>query len=789
MHLIGKSVPRTEDERLITGRGRFTDNFQFANESHLIVVRSPHAHAKIARIDVTAARQAPGVLCALTGFDFAQDGLGSPPTEWFVPLGPVTRIRGALFYPLNLILPVEKVRHVGEPVAIVVAESAQEAREAAELVEVDYEPLDSLATLKMAIERGPDVPQIWDNCPGNLCGTIDIGDREKCAAAFAGADVIVKASVNNNRVIGSPMEPRAAVGYVDPETGAMTLICGTQLPNPVHQALVKHVFRTTEDGIRVLSPDMGGGFGTRVSVFPEYIFVLWCARRLGRPVRWLGDRCEAFLSDPHGRDSYCVAELALRRDGKIAGLKVETWANIGAYSGVAGALVPVAGGPRVQTGVYDVPALDMQVHVLFTNTVNVAPYRGAGQPEAVYLIERLLDLAAIKLGIDRIRIRRINLLAKDAFPYKSAAGAVYDSGEYEIGMDMALRNADWYGFEARAAASRRLGKRRGIGIANYVQVSGGAPEEWGKIEVDRDGFVTYASGTHSHGQSHATTYAQIVAHQLRVPLDRIRIVQGDTTRVKDGQGTHGSRSLFKAGEIAMQCSPLIIEKARRLAAQKFEAPPEGVQFEDDHFSIRNTNFTADLFELAGFSLDLPANAPEGLKGGLVVELKLKIFAANFPSGTHVCEVEVDPETGHVDILRYTAVDDAGRLVNPMVAEGQIHGGIAQGIGQALQEEIVYSEDAAQLTTGSFMDYGMPRAADLPIFDVTFQEVPSPTSQLGVKGIGESGSTGAPPALISAIVDAIKEFGVSHIDMPATPEKIWRAIHRNSRTTLPAAASG
>ncbi len=614
----------------------------------------------------------------------------------------------------------------------------------------------------------------YDEAPHNLCCEIEVGDTRSCEEAFSRAAHVVSIDVVNSRITGVPMEPRASVGDFDATTGTFTLITGNQLPNNTRDALADHVFHQPHDKIRVISPDMGGGFGTRSQCFPENVFVLWCARVLHRPVKWLSDRSECFLTDTHGRDSLWRASLALDAVGRIAGLRIDTLSNLGAYPGHAGPLVPISAGPRVLTGVYRVPALHARIRVVFTNTATVAPYRGAGQPEAVYLIERLLDLAALRTGIDRIALRRQNILLSREFPYLNTAGATYDSGDYVAGMDLALAEADWTGFVERRHAARRRGLLRGIGFANYVQVSGGAPAEWGKVMVRRDGVIEFRVGTHNHGQGHETSFAQIIADRLQIPMAGITIVEGDTARVTSGSGTHGSRSLFKGGQIMVDACAGVIDKAKQIAALCYGVDPDSVTYADGNLAVRHTNIVLSLFEVAALAETHDA-LPDTLRGPLAAEVNFVTHDCNFPSGTHICEVEVDPETGAVSLARYVAVDNAGRLINPMIAEGQMHGGIVQGIGQALLEQIVYDEQSGQLLTGSFQDYCMPRADDLPSIEVTFQEVASPTNTLGVKGIGESGPTGALPAVISAVVDALSDLGVEHVEMPAHPERVWRSI--------------
>ena len=770
MDTIGKPILRVEDDRLVRGNGAYAADHDRPNQAYLAILRSPHAHANIERIDVAPALAMPGVLLVYTGADYADAGLGIPHAAK-PPLGPVSRLRSEMISPPNKVLPTDRVRFVGEPVAIVVAETAAEARDAIDMIEIDYAPIDAVTDIAVAVRPG--APQIWDEAPGNLCCELDIGDAEACAQAFAGAAHVVSLEVVNNRITGAPMEPRAALGDFDPATDSFTLISGTQSPNNNRDTLADHVFHHPRDKIRVISPDMGGGFGTRSQCFSEFIFVLWTARALKRPIKWQGDRSECFLSDTHGRDGVWNASLAFDDDGHIAGMRVRTLSNLGAYPGHAGPLVPVSAGPRVQTGCYKVPALHALVGVVFTNTGTVAPYRGAGQPEAVYLIERLLDLAATKLGIDRIELRRRNILASAAFPYLSPTGATYDSGDYGAGMDLALKKADWDGFAARRGDAKRRGMMRGIGFSNYVQVSGGAPAEWGNVLVRPDGVVELHIGTHSHGQGHATTFAQILASRLQIGVDQIRLIEGDTKIVTSGGGTHGSRSLFKGSEIISQGCDGVIDRAKRLAAFRYEVDADSVLYDEGGLKVPHTNFACSLFEIADFAATCP-DLPEDLRGPLARAVDYSTFACNFPSGTHICEVEIDPDTGKMTLERYTAVDDAGRLINPMIAEGQMHGGITQGIGQAMLENIVY-DASGQLLTASFQDYGMPRADDLPNIDVIFQEVASPTNRLGIKGIGESGPTGAAPAIVSAAIDALREYGIEHIEMPLQPERLWRAL--------------
>ena len=745
--LIGQPIPRLEDDRFLRGLGRYTDDHRRPDAAYLHVLRSPHGHADIVAIDTMAARQSPGVLMVATGADYVAAGLGHPHTNP-PALTKNSRLRAPMINPPNLVLARDRVRYAGEPVAFVVADTADRARDAAERIAVTYRARPAVTDLAAA--TAPGAPQIWDEAPDNIAGEMDVGDEAACAAAFVGAAHIVTADVVNNRIYGCPMEPRGALAAHDPVTGHLTLVTGHQLPNPVRDSLAR-VFNIPAGQLRLISPDMGGGFGVRSQTFPENIFLLWAARTLNRSVRWRGDRTESFLTDPHARESLWHGELALARDGQILGLRIRSTASLGAYPGHAGALVPLSAGPRVLTGAYAIPALAAHVTVVFTNTMTVAPYRGAGQPEAIYLVERLMDQAARQTGIDRITLRRRNLLATKNFPVLTATGASYDSGDYADAMAQALHRSDWDGFPARRAAAEARHRLAGIGLANYVQAAAGAPAEWGSLTVDEK--IVFRVGTHSHGQGHATTYAQIVADQLGIGIEAIRILEGDTSEVLAGMGTHGSRSLFKAADIALECAASIIAQARALAADLYGVDPEAVTYADGELRTQASNVVYGLADFPGLSAEYHYNS----------------FATNYPSGTHVCEVEVDPETGALEILRYTAVDDAGRLINPLISFGQMHGGIVQGIGQAALEQMTYAD--GQLLSASFQDYAIPRADDLPAIDVTFQQVVSPTNKLGIKGIGESGPTGSPPALISAILDALD---VVHIDMPATPERIWRA---------------
>ncbi len=771
---IGQSVLRVEDHRLVRGHGRFTGDVDLPGQVWLQVVRSPHANARIRRIDVAAARAAPGVLAVLTGDDYAAEGFGTSAIDFLNIEGGAFRYREGttLFLPENSVLATERVRFVGDSIALIVAETNDRARDAAELVEIDFEPLPSVAHAVSALEPG--APPVWDEAPDNVCADVEYGDAATCDAAFAEAVHVVGIDVVNNRVILNPMEPRGAIGDYDGETGVHTVYATSQIPHRVKTMLADEVFRVAGEKVRVICKDMGGGFGGRGSPYPEYLFVAWCARLLGRPVKWICERSEGFLTDTQGRDNVSHAELALDADGRFLALRVSTIANMGAYPGRVGPMVPVVLGPRVQTTVYAIPALYARIRVAYTNTVSIFPYRGAGQPEANYLAERLIEEAARETGIEAIELRRRNHIPATSMPYRTPVDVTYDSGEYDENLRKAMALADWDGFEARKRDTASRGLKRGRGIAKYIQVAAGAPFEWGAIEIGPDGVVELRSGTHNHGQGHETAFAQVVVERLGVPFDSVRLVMGDTALIPRGQGAHGSRSMILAGPLIAINSEKIIDRARRIAAIRLEAAEADIGFADGRLTVAGTDLSLDLFEVAAIAAG-DETLPEDLRGPLAAESDYTTPQPTYPSGTHVCEVEVDPETGSSRIVRFTAIDDVGRAVNPMILFGQSHGGIAQGVGQALLEDCRYDAETGQLLTGSLMDYCLPRADDLPSIEVGLHEALTPVNVLGVKGAGESGSTGAPPAVINAIVDALEECGVTRLDMPATPERVWRAI--------------
>ncbi len=761
---IGQPVRRKEDTRFLTGQGHYTDDLDLPGQAHAHILRSPHAHAIINGMDLAAARAAPGVLAVLTAADAHADGLGLIPLQVDIPSSQ------PVFCPPRPILAEARVRFVGDPVALVIAETRAQAQDAAELIEIDYDPLPSVTDTARAMD--PDAPVIWADHQrrDNLCVMWDSGRAEETDAAFAAAERSVTLSFINQRLVGNPMEPRVAIG--DWQDGQHILHSPTQGVIRVRESLAKFIFKVPNEKMRVISPDVGGGFGLRGKLFPESAMVLWAAKRLGRPVKWRSGRTETFLCDPHGRDHVTTAEMAFDAQGKALGVRVRTDAAMGAYLMDFGPRIPTVAGARIAGTVYDVQAVHQQVRCVFTNTASTDAYRGAGRPETAYVMERLLDMGAASFGIGREEIRARNYVRPDQIPYRNTAGNLIDSGHFAETQAMALDLADWAGFPARRAASEAAGKKRGIGIGYFIEASGGQPFEWARVRMADDGRAKLHVGTFSHGQGHATAFAQIVSERLGVPFDSIDLIQGDTDQVANGGGTGGSRSSQMGGVATLRASDLVMAKAKRIAAHLLEAGIADIAWEDGAFRVAGTDLAtgwAQVIEAARDPARLPAGETPGLDEQLVYKRDTE---CNFPNGCHVAEVEIDPETGQVTLARYAAVDDCGKLINPMLVHGQAHGAIMQGIGQAMLEHARYDDDSGQFLTATFQDYAMPRAADAPDFALGFNIVPTPTNELGVKGAGEGGSCGAPPAIVSAVADAL---GVPHIDMPVTPEKVWRAL--------------
>ncbi|MGO9785272.1 MAG: xanthine dehydrogenase family protein molybdopterin-binding subunit [Stellaceae bacterium] len=767
---MGQSVRRTEDPRFITGHGRYTDDVSLPRQAVGYVLRSPHAHARIRKIDTTAAIQAQGVLGVFTAADLAKDGIGRIPCV--VPLknrdgSPVVLVE----HPL---LAEGKARHVGDGVAFIVAETLSEAKDAAELIDVDYEALP--AAVETSAANAPGQPLVWDEIPGNLCFDWESGDRKAVEAGFAKAKHVVALTLINNRLVANSMEPRGALGFYDPGEARFMLTTSTQGSHVIRRLLAANIFKLPENRFRVVTPDVGGGFGMKLFLYPEQGLVLYASRKLGRPVKWTGERGESFLTDAHGRDNVTSARLALDGDLNFLALEVETTANLGAYLSNFGTFIPTMAGTAMLAGCYRTPAAIVRVKGVFTNTVPVDAYRGAGRPEANYVIERLVDHAARQLKVSPAELRRRNFIPPAAMPYKTALGLSYDSGDFAKNMDDALKTADFAGFPARRAKAKARGRLLGFSIATYIEQCGGGFDEAAEIRFDSSGAVTVIVGSQSSGQGHQTAYAQLAADGLGIPFDRVRVHQGDTDVVGFGRGTGGSRSLPVGGVAVTMAVRRIIDKGKKIAAHRLEAAEADLEFAEGFYVVAGTDKRIAMTEVAQAAFN-PLLLPPGFEPGFDETAHFLPAAHTFPNGCHACEIEIDPETGATRIARYVVVDDFGNVVNPMLLEGQVHGGVGQGVGQALVELCVYDGASGQLLSGSFMDYAMPRANDIPPIEFAVNVVPCTTNPLGVKGAGEAGAIGAPPAVINAMVDALAELGVGSIDMPATPQNVWRAINQ------------
>jgi carbon-monoxide dehydrogenase large subunit len=763
---IGQGVSRFEDPRLIQGGGRYTDDIKLPGMAHGVVLRSPHAHAKIKSIDTAAAKAAPGVLCVLTAADVKVAGFSDLP----VP-GNLKRRDGSPQYkPRYPILAEDRVRWVGDYVAFVVAETVAQAMDAAELIQVDYEPLPAVTSTAEAPK--PSAPRVWEDCADNICFVELVGDKAATDAAFARAAHTVKHRFVINRVTAVSMEPRGAVGDYHAADGRYTLYTALQRPHPVRADLAK-LLKVSESKVRIITGDTGGSFGMKSPIFNEMPLVLLASKLTGRPVKWISTRSEAFLSDAQGRDNVTEAELALDKDGTFLALRVKTVAAIGAYlQANMPAFIFNAG---TLAGCYRTPAIHVDITGVFSNTNPVRPYRGNGRPEAAYVIERMVDLAAGELGIDPAELRRRNYIAPSAMPFKTGLTFTYDSGEFEKNMDLALALADFKGFKARKSTARKAGRLRGFGISNTIERAAAASTEGAEVRFDRSGTATLFSGSNTQGQGHETVLKQLVCDRLGLDPHTMQYVQGDTDQVFYGEGTGGSRSATMAGSATHLATEKIVAKARAIAAHMLKVNPDELNFADGVFSSKATNRTLTVQEIAKESFD-PAKLPQGMEAGLSATAVYTAPLANYPNGCHICEVEIEQDTGKVEIVRYSVVDDVGTVLNPLLLHGQIHGGIAQGVGQVLMEDIHFDAQG-QLVTGSFMDYAMPHAHDFCDMEVESNPVPTKTNPLGVKGAGEAGCVGALPAVANALVDALAEFGVKHIEMPATPERVWRAMQR------------
>ncbi len=766
---IGQAVRRVEDQRFLTGQGRYVDDLDLHGLCHGVTVLSPHAHAKIKRINTAKAKAAPGVLAVLTGADVAADHLGAltahlMPEDFGAPKGHRT------FLP---ILNAEYVRFVGDRVAFVVAETLAQARDAADLVEVEYETRPVVVNLEDAAK--PDAPKVWDDNPnGNTAFRLMFGNKDATDAAFAKAKHVVKLRVENNRLSPVSMEPRVSVGDYSQADDFYTLYTASQNPHGARMEM-SHVFHVPENQIRVVAPDVGGGFGLKGGTFPDDVLVLWAAKRLRRPVKWLATRSESMLTDHHGREMIYFGELALDEHGKILALKTHMMFQVGAYF-VGAALAAGAFSIRFVPAAYDIQTMLLTSQGLFTNTSQSGPYRGAGRPEAAYFIERLIEHAAHQIGMEPAEIRRRNLIPPNKMPYSTPTLWTYDSGEFVRLMDKCISNSDWKGYAARKKASKDKGKLRGRAVSYYIEF-GGIFNERMDLRFNPDGTLNVLGGTHSHGQGHATVFPQIVHDMLGVPFETIRYIQGDTAQVPIGRGTYGARSAMVGGNALVKASEAMIEKGKAMAAMLMEADAADLEFKDGQYRVVGTDKAITIVDLAKAAYAPMGPLTQKFGVGLEATGSYSAEPPSHPNGSHVCEIEVDPDTGEVTIDRYFVVDDLGRILNPMIVRGQIHGGVVQGIGQALIEHQVYDRQSGQLLSGSFMDYGMPRADTMPDVDATLEEVPCKTNLLGVKGIGESGTIGAPPTIINALIDALKPLGVNQIDMPATPGRVWETIRR------------
>jgi carbon-monoxide dehydrogenase large subunit len=778
--VIGQSVLRKEDARFLTGTGQFTDDVTMARQTHAFFLRSPHAHATIRAIDVKKAKAAPGVVGVFTGADMT--GVNGLPCGWLI-----TGTDGKpMNEPPHPVLAQGKARYVGDAVALVVAETIDQAKDAAEMIEVDYDVLPAVVGSVDALKPG--APQLHEQAPGNKCYTWALGDKAAVDAAFAKAAHVTKLDLVNNRLVPNAIEPRAAVASWSRADDAYTLYVTSQNPHVERLLMTAFVLGLPEHKVRVIAPDVGGGFGSKIYLYPEETAMVWASKRVNRPIKWAAERSESFLSDAHGRDHVTHAELALDANGKFLALSVQTTANMGAYLSTFASCIPTILYATLLAGQYTTPAIHCEVTAVFTNTAPVDAYRGAGRPEATYVVERIVHQAAVETGIAQDELRRRNFIRE--FPYQTPVALSYDIGNYDQTLDAANQIADAAGFAARKAEAKQRGKLRGLGYASYIEACRLAPSnvagalgaraglyEAGEVRVHPTGSVTVFTGSHSHGQGHETTFAQVVAARLGVPVENVDVVHGDTGRIPLGMGTYGSRSLAVGGMAVVKATDKIIAKGKKIAAHLLEASDADIEFHDGKFTVAGTDRSKTFGEVA-LTAYVPHNYPlDKLEPGLNETAFYDPTNFTYPAGTHICEVEVDPDTGVVQVVAFTASDDFGNIINPMIVEGQVHGGLAQGIGQALLEHCVYDASSGQLLTGSMMDYALPRADDVPSFKVDTKVTPCTHNPLGSKGCGEAGAIGSPAALMNAVLDALAPVGVTHLDMPASPHRVWKAIQQ------------
>ncbi|HEX4884435.1 MAG TPA: xanthine dehydrogenase family protein molybdopterin-binding subunit [Casimicrobiaceae bacterium] len=777
-NVIGQAVRRKEDVRYLTGAGQYTDDVNPPHHTHACFLRSPHAHARIRAIDTSRAKAAPGVVAVFVGDDL--EGVNGLPCGWLI-----TGTDGKpMNEPPHPVLAKGKVRHVGDTVALVIAETPHEAKDAAELIDVDYEVLPAVVNCVDALK--PEAPQVHDEAPGNRCYTWALGDKAAVDAAFARAAHVSKLDIVNNRLIPNAIEPRAAVASYSRADDAYTLYVSNQNPHVERLLMTAFVLGLPEHKVRVIAPDVGGGFGSKIYLYAEETAMVWAAKRVGRPIKWAAERSESFVSDAHGRDHVTHAELAMDADGKFLGMRVQTTANLGAYLSTFASCIPTILYATLLAGQYTTPAIHCEVTAVFTNTVPVDAYRGAGRPEATYVVERLVHQAAVDMKLPQDEIRRRNFIR--TFPYQTPVALTYDTGDYEASLDEAMKLADVSGFPARRAEAAKRGRLRGLGYASYIEACGLAPSniagalgaraglfEAGEVRVHPTGSVTVFTGSHSHGQGHETTFAQVVASRLGISVDSVDVVHGDTGRVPFGMGTYGSRSLAVGGTAIVKALDKIVAKGRKIAAHLLEAAETDIEFADGKFTVAGTDRSKTFGEIA-LTAYVPHNYPlDKLEPGLDETAFYDPTNFTYPAGTHICEVEVDPETGVVEVVAFSACDDFGTIINPMIVEGQVHGGVTQGLGQALLENCIYDRESGQLLSGSFMDYAVPRAMDVPSFKVATTVTPCTHNPLGAKGCGEAGAIGAPAAMMNAVHDALAGAGVAYLDMPASPQRVWQAI--------------
>jgi carbon-monoxide dehydrogenase large subunit len=758
---IGQAITRREDQRLLLGTGQYVDDVAVPGEVFVAFARSPHAHARIVSIDTGEARSMPGVLAVYTGADLTADGIGP------IPVNPgLKRADGKpMSGPPNHALAIGEAMYVGEAVAAVVAQTRIQAEDAAEKVQIEYEELPAVVTIEAAMKPG--APQLWADAPGNIAAQTRFGKKEACDEAFSKAKHVTRIEFHNQRLVPVSMEPRGSIGEFDAKAGRLILRTSCQNPAGLQGTLADAVFKVPKDKVRVLVGDVGGGFGMKTQLYPEDIVCVWAARKLGKPVHWRASRSEEFLAGNHGRDQTNRAEIALDGEGKILGLRIEIVGNIGAHASGPGAIIVVAVGPKVITGVYHVPALDLRGTAVLTNTNVVGAYRGAGRPEAIYLIERLMDQAAHELKMDPAELRRRNLIQPSQMPYTTPMGEKFDSGNFPHMLDRILKHTDWKGYDARKKESEKRGRLRGRAISTFLEWTGVVHEENVELHVEADGRVRIFTAMQAMGQGIETSYIQIVSETLGIDAEKIEIVQGDSD-IAQGIGSMGSRSLYIGGSAMLTASNETVEKGKQLAGEALEASASDIVYKDGRFSVAGTDLAVGLFDLAA----------KQAERRIVIKTLQKVGGPSWPNSCHVCEVEVDPETGVTRIVRYTTVDDVGRVINPLIVAGQVHGGIAQAVGQALMENAQYDPESGQLVTGSLLDYCLPRADDLPSFDThTDETTPCKINPLGAKGVGELGTVGGTPTVINALLDALRPLGVKHIEMPATSERVWRAIRQ------------